>query len=195
MRLLYMYVTGSEEALPREEEAAGIRRLSWILARACEVLLAALPLAVIGWWSFADAASLAAAANLPPLAVLGPLEGWQRAAGAAISLLPLVMLMAGLWQARRFFGLFAAGRVFSADAVRCLRRFAGWVAASVVARVVASAVLSVVLTASNPAGMKHLAIGVSSDALLALLFAGMVWVMAAVTARGRALAEENASFV
>jgi len=169
-------------------------RLSGLLARVCEVLLAALPLAVIGWWGVADPGTLSAAANLPPLAVLS-LEPWQRVAGAAISLLSAAFLMAGLWQARRFFRLFAAGEVFTANAVRCLRRFAGWVALSVVARVVAGAALSVVLTITNPAGMKHLAIGVSSDSLLALLFAGMVWVMAAVIARGQALAEENATFV
>jgi hypothetical protein len=171
-----------------------VRGLSGLLARVCEVLLVALPLAVIGWWCVADAGTLAAAANLPPLAVLS-LESWQRVAGAAISLLSVAFLMAGLWQARSFFRLFRTGQVFTADAARCLRRFAGWVALSVVARVVAGAALSVVLTISNPAGMRHLAIGVSSDALLALLFAGMVWVMAAVISRARALAEENASFV
>jgi hypothetical protein len=171
-----------------------VRWLSGLLARVCEGLLVALPIAVMVWWGVADTLTLAAAANLPPIAVLS-LEAWQRVAGAAISLLAVGFLMAGLWQARRFFRLFTAGQVFTADAVRCLRRFAGWVALSVVARVVAGAALSVVLTLSNPPGMKHLAIGVSSDAVLALLFAGMVWVMAAVIARGRALAEENATFV
>ena len=170
------------------------RRLSRVLARACEGLVFALPLAVAAYWAVADAGSLAASAGLPPLAVPG-LEPWQRAAGAAISLLSVAFLMMGLWQARRFFRLFAAGEVFTANAVRCLRRFAGWVALSVVARVLTGAALSVVLTVTNPTGMKHLAVGVSSDALLALLFAGMVWVMAAVIARGQALAEENATFV
>lgn len=175
-------------------DPARIRRLSRVLARACEGLVLALPLAVAAYWGVADAGSLAASAGLPPLAVLG-LEPWQRAAGAAISLLPVALLMAGLWQARRFFRLFAAGQVFTADAVRCLRRFAGWVMVSVAARVVAGAALSVVLTVLNPAGMRHLAIGVSSDLVLALLFAGMVWVMAAVIGLGQALAEENATFI
>src|SRR5688572_29223032 len=113
-----------------------VRGLSGLLARSCEALLIALPLAVIAWWIAADAATLAAAANLPPLHVLSP-EPWPRVAGAGISLLSVAFLLASLWQARSFFRLFTAGQVFTADAVRCLPRFAGWVALSVVARVVA----------------------------------------------------------
>ncbi|MBA4155735.1 MAG: DUF2975 domain-containing protein, partial [Flavobacterium sp.] len=38
-------------------------------------------------------------------------------------------------------------------------------------------------------------IGVGSDQLLLLFFAGMVWLMAGVISQGQKLAEENASFV
>src|SRR5262245_2421741 len=151
-----------------------IRRTSRFLAGACTLLLLALPVMAVGYWAIADGPTLAASANLPPFAVLVTPEPWQRVAGAAISLLPLALLMAGLWQARRFFRLFAAGEVFTADAVRCLRRFAGWVMFAVAARVVAGAALSVVLTLTNPAGARHLAIAINSDLLLALLFAGLV---------------------
>ena len=87
------------------------------------------------------------------------------------------------------------GPVFTTEAVRCLRRFAGWVMVSVAVGLVASAVLSVLLTLHNPPGMRHVAVGLGSDQIFTLFFAGMVWLMAAVISQGQALAEENATFI
>jgi Protein of unknown function (DUF2975) len=172
-----------------------IRRVSRVLALSCEVLIVVLPAAVIGYWVLADAAEIAVRANLSARAIQGPLLAWQRVAGALITGLPLALLLVGLWEARKCFRLFAAGRVFTADAVRCLRRFAGWVMVSVIAGIVAGPVISVLLTLNNPPGMRHLAIGISSDLVFTLFFAGMVWLMAAVISQGQTLAEENATFV
>ena len=61
--------------------------------------------------------------------------------------------------------------------------------------IVAGAVISVVLTVNNPVGMRHLAIGIGSDQVLMVFFAGMVWLLAAVIGQGQALAEENDAFV
>ena len=172
-----------------------IRRISRALAHACLALIIALPLAVIGYWLIADAAQLAVRAQLPVLAIQAPLQDWQRAAGALITLLPVTLLLIGLWHARQCFRLFAAREVFNAGAVRCLQRFAGWVMASVAAGMVAATAISVVLTLNNPPGMRHLAISIGTDQIFTLFFAGMVWLMAAVIGQGQALAEENATFV
>jgi hypothetical protein len=56
-------------------------------------------------------------------------------------------------------------------------------------------VISIVLTFNNQLGEKHVAIGIGTDQVLTMMFAAVVWVMAAVIAQGQALAEENASFV
>jgi hypothetical protein len=53
----------------------------------------------------------------------------------------------------------------------------------------------VVLTAGAPVGQRALALGFGSNELLTLLFAGMVWQIAAIMAKAVALAEENAQFV
>jgi hypothetical protein len=53
----------------------------------------------------------------------------------------------------------------------------------------------VVLTLGAPAGQRALSLGLGSNELLTLLFAGMVWQIAAVMTRAVALAEENAQFV
>jgi len=52
-----------------------------------------------------------------------------------------------------------------------------------------------VLTSAVPAGPRALSLSLGSNELLTLLFAGMVWQIAAVMARAVALAEENAQFV
>lgn len=172
-----------------------IQRSSRVLALACLLLIITLPIAVIAYWLIADVPQLAVRAQLPVHAIQAPLLDWQRWAGALITLVPLTLLSIGLWQARRCFEFFAAGEVFSAHTVRCLRRFAGWVMLSVAASMVAATAVSVVLTLNNPPGMRHLAISIGSDQVFTLFFAGMVWLMAAVIGQGQTLAEENATFV
>ena len=172
-----------------------IRQLSRVLAVACLWLIVLLPVAVVGYWLAADGPQLAVRAQLPVQAIQAPLMVWQRWAGALLSMLPLSLLLTGLWEARRCFQRFVAGEIFSAGTVRCLRRFAGWVMASVAAGMATATAISVLLTINNPPGMRHLAISVGSDQVFTLFFAGMVWLMAAVIGEARELADENAAFV
>lgn len=176
-------------------DARRMQRLSRWLAGACLAFIVLLPIAVIIYWVVADPTELAVRSNLPGNAIQSPLLLWQRIAGAFVTLIPVVLMLLGIWQARTCFKQFAMGQVFTADAVRCLRRFAGWVIVSVVAGIIAGAPLSVLLTLNNPATMRHLAIGISSNHLFTLFFAAMVWLMAGVIAQGERLAEENATFI
>lgn len=182
---------------PRTEvtDCLRIQRLSQFLAISCLVLMIVLPIAVIIYWIWASPAELALRVNLPASAIQGPLLAWQRATAILITEVPLALLIIGLWQARKCFKLFAVGQVFTAEAVRCLRRFAGWVMVSVVVGLVASVALSVLLTLHNAPGTRHVALGIGSDQIFTLFFAGMVWLMAAVISQGQALAEENATFI
>ncbi len=172
-----------------------LRQLSRVLAAACLWLMVMLPMAVVGYWLVADGPQLAVRAQLPVHAIQAPLMAWQRWAGAVLTLLPLSLLLTGLWEARRCFRRFVAGEIFSAGTVRCLRRFAGWVMASVATGMVTATAISVLLTINNPPGLRHLAISVGSDQVFTLFFAGMVWLMAAVIGEARELADENAAFV
>ncbi len=183
------------DTLSRPNPAERIRKLSRTLALACLVLIVALPPAVALFWAWAETATLVARSNLAPDSILGPLLGWQRLAGALLAEVPLVLLLAGVWEARKCFLLFARGSVFTTEAVRGLSRFAAWALASAIAAIVSGAAISVVLTVNNPVGMRHLAIGIGSDQVLMVFFAGMVWLLAAVIGQGQALAEENDAFV
>lgn len=172
-----------------------MQRVSGWLAWACLVLMVVFPLLVLAYWAVADAGLLAARSNMLPVNIQSPLADWQRVAGALITCIPVALMMRGLWEARLCFKQFAVGQVFTAQAVQRLRSFAGWTVASSLASIVIGPAISVVLTFNNPPGARHVAIGIGTDQVLTLMFAAVVWVMAAVIAQGQALAEENASFV
>jgi Protein of unknown function (DUF2975) len=172
-----------------------LQRLSRLLALTCWVLIVVLPPIFAWFWAVATPAQLAARVNLAADIVQGSLMLWQRVAGGCISAVPLGLLLAGLWQARKCFGLFAQGDVFTLPAVIALKRFASLATASFASTFLVSTALSTLLTINNVPGTRQIAIGVSTDQVIALFFAGMVWLMAAVIAQGVHLVEENANFV
>lgn len=172
-----------------------IRQISRLMVLACWTLLLLLPAALVYFWLTTSDTGLAVQSGLPANAVVLPLPTWQRLAAGAVTALPLGLLLMGIWQAKRCFGHFLQGQVFTAHAIGLLRSFAGWVAAATVAAMLAGVLASVLLTLHNPPGMRHLALGISSSHLFALFFAGLVWLMAAIMGQGQSLADENRSFV
>ena len=172
-----------------------LQRISSTLALACLVLIVVLPPVYTWFWVTASPGQLATRVNLSAAMVQGPLMLWQRVVGGVISTIPLGLFLAGLWQARKCFGLFAGGHVFTHLAVEALKRFAMLVAASFAASLVTKTALSTLLTIYNVPGTRQVAIGLGTDQIFTLFFAGMVWLMAAVIAQGMHLAEENARFV
>ena len=172
-----------------------IRRNSRVMVRICQVLMVLLPAILVIYWATQSAPELASQANLPAGKLQMPLQPWQRLVGALVSGVPLGLLLAGVWQAKQCFEQFAEGQVFTAQAVRHLRRMAGWVAFAALAAIVAGAVLSVVFTINNAPGTRQLAIGISSNHLFTAFFAALVWLMADVIGQGQTLAEENQQFV
>ena len=181
--------------LPLDVNSLRLQRISRYLALACLGLILLLPPLYAWFWVTASPGQLATRVNLPAGVVQGPLMLWQRVVGGVISAVPLGLFLAGLWQARKCFGLFAGGHVFTQLAVQALKRFAMLVAASFAASLVINTALSGLLTIYNLPGTRQVAIGLSTDQAFTLFFAGMVWLMAAVIAQGMHLAEENARFV
>jgi Protein of unknown function (DUF2975) len=172
-----------------------MQRISGWLARACLLLIVVLPILVLYFWAIADSAVLAIHAQMLPVLIQAPVQDWQRLAGALVTCIPVALMMRGLWEARLCFKQFAAGHVFTEQAVLWLRGFAGWIMASSMASILIGPAISIILTFNNATGNRQVAIGVGTDHVLTLLFAAVVWVMAAVIAQGQVLAEENSSFV
>ncbi|WP_284306664.1 DUF2975 domain-containing protein [Hydrogenophaga electricum] len=177
--------------------ALRVRRISHGMVWACRALLVLLPVAFAAYWVVASDAQLLALSQLPAQVIpsVASLAPWQRLVGGVVMAVPLGLLLVGVWHAQRCFARFAQGQVFTAEATARLRRFAGWVAAAALGALLAGVVASVVLTWNNPPGQRHLAIGIGSDHVFTLFFAGLVWLMAAVIGEGQALAEENQGFV
>lgn len=117
------------------------------------------------------------------------------AAGAAITAVPVAVLLYGLWQVRALFADFASGRVFTLTSARRLRDFAACVLAQAVLGPVSSTALLLAFTISNPPGSRQLGISLSVNDYLALIVGGVLLAVAWVMAEATRIADEHASFV
>ncbi len=175
-----------------------VQRLNSAFAWVCALLAVALPLAVLYQLvtTPTEGLLLRSGVSLSTLQVaMLDVELWQRVLAVVLGMVPVCCASYGLVCAMRCFSGFSQSEYFSLRNVRYLRGFAAGVFASVVTGFLVSMAISVVLTLGAPAGRRALAMGLGSNELLTLLFAGMVWQISAVMAKAVALAEENAQFV
>jgi hypothetical protein len=174
------------------------QRISAVCATACRVLAFAIPLAVVAFWAFGSWSVLVLVRLVPP-DILGdlltPVQGWQRAAGAMICLVPALLLSWGLLRARQCLAAFARGDFFATDVVKGLRDYAAASFWAAVAGALSVPVLSVVLTSANPPGRHELSLDLSGAQALGVLSAAILWVIASVMARAADIARENEQFV
>ena len=175
-----------------------VQRLNSAFAWVCALLAVALPLAVLYQLvtTPTEGLLLRSGANVSALQVaMLDVALWQRMLAVVLGMVPVCCASYGLVCAMRCFSGFSQSEYFSLRNVRYLRGFAAGVFASVVTGFFVSMAISVVLTLGAPAGQRALAMGLGSNELMTLLFAGMVWQISAVMAKAVALAEENAQFV
>lgn len=171
-----------------------IRILSRALAYLCGGISIVLALGLAAYWIVSADETIHLDARLPGIAV-HPI-GWDvRLASMAISALPLACLIWGLLRARGCFEAFARGHFFTLDNIHRLRDFAIAVFASTLLKPFAGAALSMLLSWRTYATGKSLVVNLGSDTLLALLFAGLIAVIAWVMAEATAIADENAQFI
>ena len=182
---------------PPSTDLARIRRLSAVCAIGCLLLAVALPLVVAAVWAFAPAEQLAVQGRLGAADWIFPggVRPWQRLAGAAVSLVPALMLSYGLVRARRGLTAFGRGDFFAGGPGADFAAFAATVFWVVVANLVHTPALSLAVTIANPPGHRELNLGINSQQFIDLLTAGILWVMAAALARAATLARENEQFV
>ncbi|MBC7683062.1 MAG: DUF2975 domain-containing protein [Ferruginibacter sp.] len=156
--------------------ALGGTRLSQFLAHSCLALAGALPLATLyGLWRQPQVASTV----------------WFTVAG----MLPVGGLAYGLLQARQCFQGFVRGEVFSQSTVRRLRGFAAGVVVAAVAGLLLPTLRSLLMAWTGLADRHAVVVEFSSNNMLLLLFAGIVWQIAHVMAQAAALADEHAQIV
>jgi Protein of unknown function (DUF2975) len=116
-------------------------------------------------------------------------------AGAAITAVPVGVLLFGFWQVRTLFLNFANGHVFTLASARLLRDFAGSVLAQAILGPISSTALMLAFTLNNPPGKSQLVISLSAHDYLALIVGGVLLAVAWVMVEATRIADENASFV
>jgi len=176
------------------------QRISALCATGCLVVAVGVPAAVIAFWSFGSWELLALVRLIPPdiledMTLGGPAQPWQRLAGGAICLVPALILSFALMRARRTLTAFVRGDFFGAEAISGLRDYAAAALLAAVAGVVSVPVLSIVISQTNPPGHRELSLDLGGSQMLALLGAGILWVIASAMARASGIARENAEFV
>jgi hypothetical protein len=119
----------------------------------------------------------------------------NRLAGAAVVVLPVGVLLFGLWEIRALFHMFANGQVFTETAARHLQRFAAAILAQSLLGPLSSTGLLLAFTFNNPPGRRLLGFALSIDDYIALIVGGLLLAIAWVMREAARLAEENARFV
>ena len=112
-----------------------------------------------------------------------------------VMMVPVAIMMFGLWNLRQLFAGFGAGRIFTIENTRALRIFAWSAMAVIVVQFFTDGLLTVVLTLNNPPGQRVLALSLSTEQLVALFVGAVFVVIARVLEEGRKLADDNASIL
>lgn len=119
------------------------------------------------------------------------LSNQQIAVCMALTLLPSGLLAVGLWHLSRLFRLFALGAHFTTALARHLRGFAGYLLASALVSPFTSAAIGVVVSWFNPPGQRILAFEISSQGVLAILLAALLFALARVMIEAQEIAEDQ----
>jgi len=122
-----------------------------------------------------------------------PLE--FRLAALACALVPTAFTMWALWSLRRLFLLYAAGSVFSHEALSALNQVAVALFASVIVSFISGAPITALLSWPNGPHHREISLSFGSDDVATLFIACTVLVIARVMAEAQRVADENAKFV
>lgn len=185
--------TGPNAGHPTDPMARRLRRRSALAAWACRMAALAIPVALLASWGFGTAASASLAQlGLPPDHVLMSV---QLAGAAAVSLLPALALGRSLLAAGRCFDGFARDDWFGPTQPRALAAAGRWLVLAGALGLGVPTVLGLVLSFNAAPGTRVLVVSLSSQAVLAVLFGALIWMLGHLWATARAVADENARFV
>jgi Protein of unknown function (DUF2975) len=185
----------AELSLPSSAAFGRLARLSRIMEIATWfgiALIASLTFAAMmieDWTRNIALAKLGQAGAALPITPLG-----QFAAGIVLAI-PVGVMIYGLLAARRMFGEFARGEVFTECAARHLRVFAATVLAQAALGPLTSAGFSAALSLGIPPDQRAIAIAFSTNDYFALIVGGVLFATATVMREAARLDHENKSFV
>jgi len=183
----------------RSSTSLASKRLNVWLAIACLALAIALPaLTLYGLCTTPSEIWLERLGIESPTASGQPglqIALWQSGLATLIGMLPVCAMAYGLFRARLCFLGYVRGDTFSLGTVQHLRGFAVGMFAAALAGLLSPLLISVLLTLAAPPGQRALSLGIGSNEVLMLLFAGIVWQIAHVMTQAVELADEHAQIV
>jgi hypothetical protein len=125
----------------------------------------------------------------------GGLTAAVRVRMVAVTLLPVGLGLALLWQLWSLFGEYLRGDVFGTRALACFRRFAALLFALSLAQPLAQALMSIAVSWDNPPGQRQLLVSIGSNDYALVLGALVFMAIARVMTEAARVAEENEGFV
>ncbi len=99
--------------------------------------------------------------DIPGVAI-GPAGGSIILAGM-LSLIPVALFVAAMWEARRLFRLLGKNQILDAAVPRLLVRLGGLAVAAAVASFVVRTLVGLAMTINNPPGQRQLVIAIGSE--------------------------------
>jgi hypothetical protein len=180
---------------PAGDPLPRLRRLSAVMCIAIPAVAALTMLALVLVWLSPHQVSTLLAPRLGLADAALALDARTRLLGFLVSMIPVSVLFAALYDAHRLFLAFRAGHAVSSDAAVRLRRIGMAMLAIAVLRPITGAILSALLTAANAPGQQHLVLGISSDDWMIATFGGLVLAIGHVMVEAARLADENRQFV
>lgn len=174
-------------------DTARLSRHARIAALASRFLAVALPSTVAMLWAAGTAKNAAIAGfGLPPDHTI---SAAQTLSAFALSVIPAAFVALGLIALASCFDAFAKGDWFGAAQPKALSRTGIWLVAAGISGLVLPTVIGLVVSLNAPVGERVLAISLSSDGVLAMLFGMAFWILGHLWSLARNIAAENAEFV
>lgn len=112
-----------------------------------------------------------------------------------LTLIYIVIGLAGLYFLRRAFSNFAKGQLFNHNNSRDLRLFAILLFVQALAKPLHFTLASLLLSINHPAGQKVLSVSLGSGEIKVIALAMILWVMSDLLIRGSQLENENSQFI
>jgi hypothetical protein len=185
---------GADLSLP-SAALSRLARLSQVMGIVTSIGIALVAILTIAAVLIQDWTRNIALAKLGQVGAVLPITPLGQAAAGIVLAIPVGVMIYGLLAARRMFGEFARGEIFTERAARCLQTFAATVLAQAPLGPLTAAGFSAALSLGNPPGQRAITIAFSINDYFALIVGGVLFAAATVMREAARLADENASFV
>ena len=185
---------GAELSL-RSTALGRLARLSRLMEIVTSVGIALVAILTIAAVLIQDWTRNIALAKLGHFGMTLPITPLGQAVAGIVLVISVGVMIYGLFAARRMFGEFARGEVFTERAARHLQTFAATVLAQAPLGPLTAAGFSAALSLGNPPGQRAITIAFSINDYFALIVGGVLFAAATVMREAAHLADENKGFV